>query len=477
MNSLSRKEKNIIVIGHKNPDTDSICSAIAYADLKRRTEGPGFEAFRAGEINRETAYVLNRFSMEPPKLCHDVYAEVQDLEIRPVEGVPADTSVRRAWEIMRDMEARTQPVIAEDGTLLGLCTLGDLAKANMDSLDPAFISKARTPFENILSVLEGTVICGHPPEYLSTVKVVVGAASPEILETKVDKGDIVIIGNRYEAQLCAIEMGASLIIVCNGTRIAKTIRKLATENNCTMILTHYDTFAASILIQQSVPVNIHMTPADNLLKFLPTEPIEDVEEVMKSVRHRYFPICNTKGKYLGLISRRNLLNLQRKQLILIDHNEQSQCVNGWEDAEVLEIVDHHRIGSVQTIDPIRFTNRVVGSTATIIYHFYKVHGEVPSPQIAGLLLSAILSDTLVFRSPTCMPVDREMAGELAKIADVDMDQLAQEMFEAGEDLSGETAEDVFFADFKKFSQGGVEFGVGQGSFMSAMNLNAAKDLL
>lgn len=472
-----KPRKNVIVIGHQNPDTDSICSAIAYAELKRQTEGPHFEACRTGEMNRETQFVLKRFDVSPPRVCTDVYAEVQDIEIRPVEGVSGDTSMRRAWELMRDMEAKTQPIVSEDGKLIGISTLGDLAKAHMDSMDPYAVSAANTPIENILSVLDATVVCGNPTGTIDHGKVIVGAASPEQMETKIDPGDIVIVGNRYEAQLCAIEMGASLIVVCNSATVARTIRKLAEENDCIMVTTPHDSFAASNLIMQSIPIEAHMTPADKLLKFLPTSPVDDVREIMGTVRHRYFPICSTTGRYMGLISRRNLLNLKRKQLILVDHNEKSQCVQGWEDAEILEVIDHHRIGNLQTANPISFTNRPVGCTATIIYQLYREADKLPDRQTAGLLLSAILSDTLAFRSPTCTGTDKDAADKLAEIAGVDVEEYASEMFEAAEDLTGETAERVFFEDFKEFAQDGTTFGVGQGSFMSEQNMQKVKQML
>ncbi len=474
---MDEDRRNVIVIGHRNPDTDSVCSAIAYAELKKQTEGPWFEACRTGEMNRETEYVLQRFDVKPPRICSDVSADVRDIDIRPVEGVGADTSMRRAWELMRDMEAKTQPIVSEEGFLLGISTLGDLAKAHMDNLDPYVVSQARTPFENILSVLDAEVVCGRPPARIERGKVIVGAASPELMETKVDEGDIVIVGNRYEAQLCAIEIGAALIVVCNGASVARTIRKLADENGCVMVTTPYDSFAAANLIRQSIPIATHMTPAEELLKFLPNEPIEDVREVMGSVRHRYFPICGANGKYLGLISRRNLLNLRKKQLILVDHNEKSQCVEGWEEAQILEVIDHHRIGNLQTSDPIYFINRPVGCTATIVYQMYQANQVTPTQQVAGLLLAAIMSDTLAFRSPTCTQVDEKVAAELEKLAGVDGRELSVEMFEAAENIEGESADEVFFTDFKKFTQDDVSFGVGQASFMSTQNMEKARSLL
>lgn len=247
---MDSKKRDVIIIGHKNPDTDSICSAIAYAELKKETVGPGFEACRAGELNRETAFVLEKFNTRPPRFCQDVFAEVQDIDIRPVQGVPADTSMRRAWELMRDNEAKTQPIVSEDGELLGISTLGDLAKANMDNLQPDIVSQAKTPVENIMSVLNATMICGDDKGIIEKGKIIVGAASPELMETKIDPGDIVIVGNRYEAQIRAIEMGASLIIVCNGASVARIIRRLAMENDCIIMTTPYDSFATANLIRQ-----------------------------------------------------------------------------------------------------------------------------------------------------------------------------------------------------------------------------------
>ena len=471
------KKREVIVIGHQNPDTDSICSAIAYAKLKKQTEGSHFTACRTGEMSRETRFVLDRFRVKAPRLCTDVFAEVQDIDIRPVKGVSGDTSMRRAWEIMRDIDAETLPVISENEKLLGLSTLGDLAKAHMDSVNPYAVSAAKTPLKNIVSVLDATVVCGDISGCFERGKVIVGAASPELMETKIDKGDIVIVGNRYEAQLCAIEMDALMIIVCMGATVARSIVKLAEEKGCILLTTPFDSFAASNLVMQSIPIEANMTKIDKLLKFLPTSPLEDVRETMGKVRHRYFPICSASGKYKGLISRRNLLNLHKKQLILVDHNEGSQCVQGWEEAEILEIIDHHRIGTLQTDSPILFLNRPVGCTATIVFQLYRDADLMPDKKIAGLLLSAILSDTLVFRSPTCTGTDRDAAGKLAEIAGIDIYKYAEEMFAAAEDLTGETAEQVFFEDFKEFTQDDITFGVGQGSYMSEQNLKKATEIL
>lgn len=476
MDQTNTKRK-IMVIGHRNPDTDSICSAIAYTNLKNKSVGPWHEACRAGEINQETAFVLKRFGAKTPRRCLNVSAQVQDIDIRQVPGLPGDTTMRRAWETMRDTQANSQPIVDEKGMLKGLITLGDLAVANMDSLDTHALSNARTPIKNVVEVLGGTVLAGDDSGYFEKGKIVIGASSPDVLENTMEAGDIVLVANRYETQLCAIEMGAACVVVCMESAVAKTIVKLAAERGCLLISSPYDTYAVSCLIKQSVPVSTHMTPREKLRTFLPSTPVDEVKKVMSKVRDTYFPVHTPSGKYLGLISRRNLLNLQRKQLILVDHNEKTQCVDGWEEADILEVVDHHRLGSLETSQPVFFRNQPVGCTCTIVYQMYKEQGVEIEPHIAGLMLSAILSDTLCFRSPTCTPVDKAAAEELAKIAGVEPEELANEIFEAGENLEGRAAEDVFFQDFKIFTHGDLRFGVGQGSYMSEKNRQRAAELL
>ena len=468
--------RTIGVIGHKNPDTDSICSAIAYASLKNRLGPPVYVPLRAGEINRETEYILRRFGAEAPALCQNVCAQVQDIDIRQMPGVSDLMTVRRAWETMRDQQISTLPITDGEGRLLGIITLKDLAMANMDSRDTQFLANSHTPYQNILETLEGTLVTGDPKGRVQAGKIVVGAASPETMEAVVEQGDLVLVANRYESQYCAIEMGASCIVVCTGSAVPKTIVRLAEKHGCAIISTPYDTYPAACLISQSVPIGFYMLKHD-LLTFTLSDPVEDVKEVMGKVRFVYFPILDSEGKYAGVISRRNLLNLHRKQLILVDHNEKTQCVDGWEEAEILEIIDHHRIGNLETSGPVYFRNQPVGCTATVIYQLYQENCVDLDPQTAGLLLSAILSDTLHFQSPTCTPLDQRTAQALAAIAGVDMDELAGAMFEAGEDLDGKTPQEVFLQDYKIFECGDLHFGVGQGSFVSRGSYEKARALV
>ena len=474
------KEKNqlqrpVNVIGHKNPDTDSICSAIAYANLKNLISDREYEPRRAGEINQETAYVLNRFDVKPPRVCLDVHAKVRDIDIRYIDSVDRNMTLRRAWETMRDQDITTLTITGEEDKLEGLITLKKLAMANMDSLDPNAVTKANTPIANVVETLNGTLITGSDEMILDHGKIVIAAGSPEAMETMVEPGDIVLVANRYEAQLCAIELEAACLVVCMTPNIAKTIIKIATEHHCTVISTPYDTYAASCLLNQSIPIGHLM--AHSMITFQLSTPVEEAKKVMGQVRHNYFPVVDKHGVYQGVISRRNVLNLQRKQLILVDHNEKTQCVEGFEEAEILEIIDHHRIGSLETNGPVYFRNQPVGCTATIVYQMYMENGVEIQPSMAGILCSAILSDTLIFRSPTCTPQDEFTAQQLARIAGVELEELASAMFEAGENLEGKTAEQLLSQDYKIFVSNKVRFGVGQGSFVSDKNRDKARAML
>ena len=297
-----------------------------------------------------------------------------------------------------------------------------------------------------------------------------------MLENNVEKGDIVILTNRYESQLCAIEKEASLLIICNGAKVGRTIQRIAEETGVAIMTAPCDTYAAGKLMSQCAPISYYMT-RDDIMKFTLVTPVADVTRVMAKVRHRYFPILDEDGKYCGRVSRRNIIALRKRRIILVDHNEATQAVEGFDQAEILEIIDHHRIGSLETSGPVYFRNQPVGCTATIVTQMYDENGVEIRPQIAGLLLAAILSDTLVFRSPTCTPVDVSTAHRLAKIAGVEIDAFASEMFEAGEKLDGKTPEEVFLQDFKVFMCGDVRFGVAQGSYMTRKNLKAAQKLL
>ena len=473
---MPKAAHKVVVIGHRNPDTDSICSAIAYAELKNKTSDLVCEPRRAGKMNQETEFVLKKFGVKPPRMCTDVNPKIRDVDYREMPGIPGSTSLRKAWEIMRDQKIDTLPVTSADNELEGVITVKDIATANMDVFDTEILAKSKTSYKNILETLDGTMVVGSEDAVCATGRIRIGTATPEMLESTVEKGDIVILTNRYESQLCAIEKEAALLIICNGSKVGRTIQRIAEETGVAIMTTPEDTYAVGKLISQCAPISYYMT-RDDIMKFTRVTPVADVTRVMAKVRHRYFPILDEDGKYCGMVSRRNIINLQKRRIILVDHNEATQAVEGFDQAEILEIIDHHRIGSLETSGPVYFRNQPVGCTATIITQMYDENGvEIPQ-KTAGLLLAAILSDTLVFRSPTCTPVDVSTANRLAKIAGVEIDAFASEMFEAGEKLDGKTPEEVFLQDFKVFMCGDVRFGVAQGSYMTRKNLKAAQQLL
>ena len=473
---MPKTAHKVVVIGHRNPDTDSICSAIAYAELKNKTSSLVCEARRAGRMNQETEFVLKRFGVAPPRMCTDVNPKIRDVDYREMPGIPGSTSLRKAWEIMRDQQIDTLPITSADNELEGIITVKDIATANMDVFDTGVLATSRTTYKNILETLGGTMVVGNENAVCTTGHIRIGTATPEMLENNVEKGDIVILTNRYESQLCAIEKEASLLIICNGAKVGRTIQRIAEETGVAIMTAPCDTYAAGKLMSQCAPISYYMT-RDDIMKFTLVTPVADVTRVMAKVRHRYFPILDEDGKYCGMVSRRNIIALRKRRIILVDHNEATQAVEGFDQAEILEIIDHHRIGSLETSGPVYFRNQPVGCTATIITQMYDENGVEIRPQIAGLLLAAILSDTLVFRSPTCTPVDVSAAHRLAKIAGVEIDAFASEMFEAGEKLDGKTPEEVFLQDFKVFMCGDVRFGVAQGSYMTRKNLKAAQQLL
>ena len=473
---MPKAAHKVVVIGHRNPDTDSICSAIAYAELKNKTSSLVCEPRRAGRMNQETEFVLKKFGVTPPRMCTDVNPKIRDVDFREMPGINGNTSLRKAWEIMRDKQIDTLPITDAGNELLGLITVKDIATANMDVFDTEVLAKSRTSYKNILETLGGTMVVGDENAVCTTGHIKIGTATPEMLESAVEKGDIVILTNRYESQLCAIEKEASLLIICNGAKVGRTIQRIAEETGVAIMSVACDSYAAGKLMSQCAPISYYMT-RDDIVKFTLVTPVSDVTRVMTKVRHRYFPVLDEDGKYCGMVSRRNIINLRKRRIILVDHNEATQAVEGFDQAEILEIIDHHRIGSLETSGPVYFRNQPVGCTATIVTQMYDENGVEIPPQTAGLLLAAILSDTLMFRSPTCTPVDEASARRLAKIAGVDINEFANEMFEAGEKLDGKTAEEVFLQDFKVFMCGDIRFGVAQGSYMTRKNLVAAENLL
>ena len=473
-----KNQEKIFVIGHKNPDTDSICSAIAYCDIKNRTsQHQKFIPKRAGQINEETEYVLSRFGVQPPGYLSNIGTQVKDMDIRMSPDADKGMSLKAAWDIMQENSIVSLPIRDKEGALEGLITIGDIAKTYMDTTDSYLLSRARTQYQKIAETIDGEVIEGNPHGYFIKGRVMVGTANPDKMKEYIEEDDMIIMGDREEDHLQAISQNVSCIIVGLGIQVSENVMKLAHEKDIIIISSPYDTFTIARLINQSIPVR-YIMKTENLVTFNTEDFTDDIQDVMIKHRHRAFPVINKKGKCIGTISRRNFLDMHKKQVVLVDHNEIDQAVDNIEKADILEIIDHHKLGTLQTVQPISFRNQPVGCTGTIMYQIYGEQKlEIP-PKIAGLLCAAIISDTLMFRSPTCTLQDKMAAGALALIADICIEQFAKEMFRAGSNLKDKSPEEIFYQDYKKFiAEGDICFGVGQISSMDSEELKEIKERL
>lgn len=462
--------KNIWIVGHKNPDTDSICAAIAYADLKNKIDSEhNYIPKRAGEVNAETAYVLKTFGVEEPAYIDNVGTQLKDIVYTKTMGVSGQISMKKAWELMKEMKVVTLPVVNDRNKLEGLIVTGDIAKSYMDVYDSSALSTARTQYKNIMETLAGTVITGNDHGYFIRGKVIVATGSAEVTRSVMEPDDLVIVGDNEETQLACIEEGCSCLIITNGQAISAKVMTAAVKREVVIISSPYDSYTVARLINQSIPIKYFMTK-ENIVCFELDDYVDEVRETTAKIRYRAFPLLDENQNYVGIFSRRNLLDTQKKQVILVDHNEKSQAVENIDEAEILEIIDHHRLGALETIAPVYFRNQPLGCTSTIIYQMYQEKGVEINPTIAGLLCAAIISDTLMFRSPTCTELDVQAARELAKIADIDIEILALNMFEAGSDFEHKTEEEILNQDFKIFRLNDVSCGVAQVSAMSQSEL-------
>ena len=466
-----RTESYVNVVGHKNPDTDSICSAIAYAWMKNQMgDGKIYEPRRAGDISTETAYVLDRFGMPGPELLEDVRTQVKDIELGALEIADSSTSVRRAWEKLSDHGKSTLISVDNAGRMNGLITIGDIAKSIMDVHGSDILAEAKTPYSNIIDTLEAEVLCGDV-DACATGKVLIAAANPDLMEEYIEPGDMVIMGDRYESQLCALEMQAACLVICINSEVDENIIRIAREQGTVVLRTHYDTYIAARLMNQSIPIDYFMIKND-IMCFRPDDYIDDIRGTIVKVRHRAFPVLDQDDHVIGLLTRRSLLGMQRKQVILVDHNEENQAVSGMREADILEIIDHHKLGFMPMPHPVLVRNQPVGCTGTILYMISREKNLTLPPEIAGLMCSAIISDTLLYRSPTCTPADKMACEALAKIAGIDTEAHAKAMFTAASSFSTKTDKEILYQDFKRFNTGDYNYGVGQITAMDGDELES-----
>ena len=467
-------KEDIYISGHKNPDSDSICAAIAYADYKNANRNINAIPVRLGSLNPETKFILDYFDVQAPKHLETVRLSVKDLNFDKVIPVNPETSLRMALNIMNKNNVNSLPIIDDNQVLIGMSSITDIMQNYIDVWDNTVLGKSDTSVDNILETLSGGPLFIPKEQRDISGKILVLAMEPEKIKEYIEEGDIAICGNRQDAIITALNTRVSLLIVTGNGEISKEVRELAKGKGISIINTPYDTFTTARLITQSIPIEYVMTK-DSLITFNIDDLVDDVKEHMKQTRFRSYPVVDHNNKVIGLISRYHLISSTRKKVILVDHNERSQSIDGLEEAEILEIIDHHRVADVHTGNPIFFRNEPVGSTSTIIGSIYFENGRRPSKKIAGILAAAIISDTLLLKSPTSTQVDKIILDRLAKIADIDIDDFANKMFKAGTSLIGRSPEELLNQDLKLFNIDEERYAVAQVYTTDMESLENMKD--
>lgn len=468
----------VYVSGHRNPDTDSICSAIAYSYLLNATNKYNAIPVRLGEINRETEYVLKRFGVEHPVLLKTVKQKVEDLNYDKVTVFSKDLTLKTAWFLLKQQNLKSAPILDEHGQLLGLLSTSNIIEGYMDQWDSEVLKKAKTPVENVIDTLEANVIYLNNALKVIEGDIHIAAMSGSEAKKRIHENDVVIVGgDRSDDLEELISVKPSLIVLTGSLTADENVVKKCEEQGISIISTPFNTYQTSQQIVQAIPVEYVMIKGD-IKTFSTDDTLDYMKEVMSETRYRGYPVIDLNNRCVGSISRFALLKGLRKKVILVDHNERGQSIPGIEEADILEIVDHHRVADIQTVGPLLFRGEPLGSTATIVTKIFdELDVEMPS-HIAGLLLGAVVSDTLLFKSPTCTPVDTKIAKKLAEIAGVDIQEFAMEMFKAGTSLVGKTVDEIFNQDFKKFSFDNLQVGVAQVNSMDIEGfLPYKKDML
>lgn len=454
MNKGENMKQNLI-FGHKTPDTDSVCAAIALSSLKNSLNEPS-KPYVLGTVNKETEFVLKHFNVEVPELLNNVKIQIKDLDYERIRPFMKYQSVHFAYFYMNENKLRTLPIVDDDGNLSGIITMKDIAMSLINT-DQKHLS---TLYDNVIETLLGKSILKF--DKVIDGEVVVASFEEKTLRRNdiIDKNSIVIVGDRYDVIAYSIETGVKLIIVTGDLEIPDDLIQMATKNKVNIISTAYQTYYTAKNIMLSKYVEDIMKSHD-IMMFFDEDDLNDCKEDIEQSRHSKFPIISRDKKYLGLLSRNHLINPQRKRVILVDHNEMNQSADGIEEAEILEVIDHHKIGDIRTSIPISFRNNPVGSSNTIIFYMFRENNvEIPK-EVAGLMLSGIISDTLLFKSPTTTQRDRVAVEELLKIVDIDLYKYAMEMFKAGTSLEGKTIEEIIYQDFKKFNLEYKNVGISQ----------------
>lgn len=469
-----KNTKPVYTIGHRNPDTDSICSAIGYAHLKQAL-GENVVAARAGKINEETKYALEHFQVEKPLLLTDLYPRVKDITLGCKTVVKETDSLRHLGEVMRENELKSVPVVDKDEKLVGIVTVSDLAQRYFKELSMQNLAEAGVSFRDIINVIDGEVIVSGEEGAKVRGNVRIAAGSLHMIRDIIRENDIVLIGDRHDETLMdCLNQGIACLIVTGNGRVSADVIEEAEQRHLLVINSPYDTYTCARLINQCVPVKRIMQK--NLVCFKPLDLLSDIKGMMDETNFRNYPVVEN-DKLIGLVSRDQLMVPERERVILVDHNERGQAVEGIEEAKVLEIIDHHRLGGIQTSEPIFTHQEPVGCTATIVANMHWHRDVEMPPSIAGLLLSAILSDTVLFKSPTCTAYDKKTAERLAEIAGVDVTEYGMAMLKAGSGIGDMTPAEIAKNDLKEFQIGEYRIIVSQISVMDTAEVLALEPAL
>lgn len=451
----------VYVSGHKNPDTDSICSAVAYANLLNESKKYDAVPVRLGNVSLETQYVLDRFGIQAPVLLKTVRQTVGDLDFDRVVKFASNFTVKTAWDLMKAKSLKTAPIVDKNSNLLGILSSTSLIEGYMGGWNSSVLSVSKTPLENIIEVLAAKCLYHNVEDTYYEGDIQVASMSSTEMKNRIKKGDIVLVGgDRKSAIEACVEQQVGLIVLTGDLPLSEELNKKIREANITAILTPYNTYVASQIIVQAIPVCYVMETKD-IACVHTDDSIDQVKALMTETRYHNYPVLDNENKVVGTLSRYDIIVDEKKKIIQVDHNERGQAVDGIEEAEILEVIDHHRVADFSTTGPLYFRAEPVGCTATIVTKMYHEKGITIPRAMAGLMLGAIVSDTLLFKSPTCTPVDKATAEELAKIAGVDIEEFGMEMFKAGTSLKGKTVAEIFNADYKPFKFGDNKVGIGQ----------------
>lgn len=468
----------VFVIGHKNPDSDSICAAIGYAAFKKKLGKENYVPCRIGEINDETKYILDYFKVDPPLFIENVKPQVSDMDYYTVDIIPQDMTIKGAWEIIRDKGHTLLPVRDQNNLFKGIVSVSDITQTYIALKDNDFLERYNVEISSIIEVLEAHVLWGEELIKKTAGRLFIYHNITWSDAIAIKNNDLILVAGNISNVIESMEYDSNYIFVVGNLKEKdeEVLAQYASIKNKAIIKVEHDLLSVIRLISQCISVK-EIMKTEKIIYFYDNEYIDQIKDIMLESRHRYFPVIDYNRNVVGVISRKQLLTYRKKKVVLIDHNETSQTVKGIDQAEILEIIDHHRLGDIQTGNPIFVRNVPVGSSSTIVANMYFENNLKPDREIAGLLCAAIISDTLLFKSPTCTTVDIETANLLAEIADIDINTFGYEMLKAGASIVKKTPVEILMNDIKEYNLGKYRFSVSQINTMDLGELDDKREQL